>query len=166
MTYDIALVLVVLVAAMGLFAWGRLSVDLVAMIVMAVLLLMGLVTPEQGIAGFRNTATVTVGAMFVLSARLYRSGAINFAGAMLTRVGRSSIWIALVLIMVGVGAISAFMNNSAAVAIFLPIVVGLARALKVNPGRMLMPLSFTSMFGGVCTLIGTSTNLLVSSIGP
>lgn len=164
MTFEIALVLVVLVAAMGLFAWGRLSVDLVALIVMAVLLLLGLVTPEQGIAGFSNTATVTVGAMFILSGGLYRSGAVNFAGAMLTRLGRSSIWIALVLIMVGIGAISAFMNNTAAVAIFLPIVVATAKALKVNPGRLLMPLSFASMFGGVCTLIGTSTNILVSSI--
>lgn len=164
MTFEIALVLVVLVAAMALFAWGRLSVDLVALIIMAVLLLLGLVTPEQGIAGFSNTATVTVGAMFVLSAGLYRSGAVNFAGGMLTRLGRSSLWIALILIMVGIGAISAFMNNTAAVAIFLPIVVGTAKALKVSPGRLLMPLSFASMFGGVCTLIGTSTNILVSSI--
>lgn len=164
MTFDIVLVLVVLVAAMVLFAWGRFSVDLVALMVMTVLLLLGLVTPEQGIAGFSNTATVTVGAMFILSGGLYRSGAVNFAGAMLTRLGRSSIWIALVLIMVGIGVISAFMNNTAAVAIFLPIVVGTAKALKVNPGRLLMPLSFASMFGGVCTLIGTSTNILVSSI--
>jgi di/tricarboxylate transporter len=157
-------VLVVLVAAMGLFAWGRWSVDLVALMVMTLLLLLGLVTPEQGIAGFSNTATVTVGAMFILSGGLYRSGAVNFAGAMLTRLGRSSIWIALILIMIGIGAISAFMNNTAAVAIFLPIVVGTAKALKVNPGRLLMPLSFASMFGGVCTLIGTSTNILVSSM--
>lgn len=164
MTFEIALVLVVLVAALGLFAWGRWSVDLVALMVMTLLLLLGLVTPEQGIAGFSNTATVTVGAMFILSGGLYRSGAVNFAGAMLTRLGRSSIWIALVLIMVGIGAISAFMNNTAVVAIFLPIVVATAKALKVNPGRLLMPLSFASMFGGVCTLIGTSTNILVSSI--
>lgn len=164
MTVEIVLVLVVLVAAMGLFAWGRLPVDLVALIVMAVLLLLGQVTPEQGIAGFSNTATVTVGAMFILSGGLYRSGAVNFAGAMLTRLGRSSLWIALVLLMVGIGAISAFMNNTAAVAIFLPIAVGVAKALKVTPGRLLMPLSFASMFGGVCTLIGTSTNILVSSI--
>jgi di/tricarboxylate transporter len=163
-TFEIALVLVVLVVAMVLFAWGRWSVDLVALMVMTLLLLLGLVTPEQGIAGFSNTATVTVGAMFILSGGLFRSGAVNFAGAMLTRLGRSSIWIALVLIMVGIGGISAFMNNTAAVAIFLPIVVGTAKALKVNPGRLLMPLSFASMFGGVCTLIGTSTNILVSSI--
>ncbi len=164
MTFEIALVLLVMVAAMVLFAWGRLPVDLVALIVMAVLLLLGLVSPEEGIAGFSNTATVTVGAMFILSGGLYRSGAVNFAGAMLTRLGRSSIWIALVLIMVGIGGISAFMNNTAAVAIFLPIVIGTAKALKVSPGRLLMPLSFASMFGGVCTLIGTSTNILVSAI--
>lgn len=164
MTFDIALVLLVLVATVALFSWGRLSVDLVALIVMATLLLLGLVSPEQGITGFSNTATVTVGAMFILSAGLYRSGAVNFVGVMLTRLGRSSMWVALVLVMVGVGTISAFMNNTAAVAIFLPIVVGAAKALDVSPGRLLMPLSFASMFGGVCTLIGTSTNILVSSI--
>ncbi len=164
MTFEIALVLVVLVAAVTLFAWGRLAVDLVAVIIMAGLLLLGMVTPEQGIAGFSNTATVTVGAMFILSAGLYRSGAVNFAGALLTRLGRAGLWVALVLIMFGVGAISAFMNNTAAVAIFMPIVVNSARALDVSPGRLLMPLSFASMFGGVCTLIGSSTNILVSAI--
>ncbi len=164
MTFEIVLCLAAMVAAMALFAWGRLPVDLVALIVMATLLLLGLVTPEQGIAGFSNTATVTVGAMFILSAGLYRSGAVNFAGALLIRLGRSSLWIALILIMVGIGVVSAFMNNTAAVAIFLPIVVAAARALDVSPGRLLMPLSFAAMFGGVCTLIGTSTNILVSSI--
>lgn len=164
MTLQIAQVMVVLVAAVGLFAWGRLSVDLVALLVMAVLLLAGLVTPEQGVSGFSSTATVTVGAMFILSAGLYRSGAVNFIGTSITRLGRSSLWVALVLIMVGIGAISAFMNNTAAVAIFLPTVVAAARTLKVSPGRLLMPLSFASMFGGVCTLIGTSTNILVSAI--
>jgi len=164
MTFEIVLVLAVLLVTVGLFSWGRLSVDLVALIVMAILLLLGLVTPEQGITGFSNTATITVGAMFILSAGLYRSGAVNFVGTMLIRFGRSSTWIALALIMVGVGAISAFMNNTAAVAIFLPIVVAAAKALDVSPGKLLMPLSFASMFGGVCTLIGTSTNILVSSI--
>lgn len=163
-TTEIALVLAVLVAAVFLFAWGRLGVDLVALLVMATLLVLGQVTPEQGVAGFSSTATITVGAMFILSAGLYRSGAVNFIGTSITRLGRSSLWVALVLIMVGIGAISAFMNNTAAVAIFLPTVVAAARALKVSPGRLLMPLSFASMFGGVCTLIGTSTNILVSAI--
>lgn len=164
MTFDIALVLLVMAVTVGLFSWGRLSVDLVALLVMATLLLLGLVTPEQGVTGFSNTATVTVGAMFIISAGLYRSGAVNFIGTMLIRLGRSSIWLALVLVMIGIGAVSAFMNNTAVVAIFLPILVTAAKELQVSPGRLLMPLSFASMFGGVCTLIGTSTNILVSSI--
>jgi di/tricarboxylate transporter len=163
-TLDTLVVLAVLAAAVALFASGRFPVDLVALLVMAVLLVTGAVTPQQGIAGFSNPATVTVAAMFVLSAGLFRSGAVNFAGQLLTRLGRSSVWMALFVMMTGIGALSAFVNNTAAVAIFLPIVIGTARALDVSPSRLLMPLSFASMFGGVCTLIGTSTNLLVSAI--
>lgn len=164
MTLDIAVVLAVLAAAIALFASGKLPSDLVALLTMVVLLLLGHVTPEQAIAGFSNTATITVGAMFILSAGLFRSGAVNFVGTWITRLGRRSLWIALILLMVGIGAISAFMNNTAAVAIFLPISVAAAKSLKVPPARLLMPLSFAGMFGGVCTLIGTSTNLLVSTI--
>jgi di/tricarboxylate transporter len=164
MTPDIAVVLVVLAAAIALFASGKLPSDLVALLTMVVLLLLGLVSPEQAIAGFSNTATITVGAMFILSAALFKSGAVNFVGTWITRLGRRSLWIALILLMVGIGAISAFMNNTAAVAIFLPISVAAAKSLKVPPARLLMPLSFAGMFGGVCTLIGTSTNLLVSTI--
>ena len=164
MTFDIAVVLAVLAAAIALFASGKLPSDLVALITMVVLLLLGHVSPEQAIAGFSNTATITVGAMFILSAGLFRSGAVNFLGTWIIRLGRRSLWIALILLMVGIGAISAFMNNTAAVAIFLPISVAAAKSLKVPPARLLMPLSFAGMFGGVCTLIGTSTNLLVSTI--
>jgi di/tricarboxylate transporter len=164
MTLDIAVILAVLAAAIALFASGKLPSDLVALIIMVVLLLLGHVSPEQAIAGFSNTATITVGAMFILSAGLFRSGAVNFVGTWITRLGRRSLWIALILLMVGIGAISAFMNNTAAVAIFLPITVAAAKTLKVPPARLLMPLSFAGMFGGVCTLIGTSTNLLVSTI--
>jgi di/tricarboxylate transporter len=164
MTLDIAILLAVLAAAIALFASGKLPSDLVALLTMVVLLLLGHVTPEQAIAGFSNTATITVGAMFILSAGLFKSGAVNFIGTWITRLGRRSLWIALILLMIGIGSISAFMNNTAAVAIFLPISVAAAKSLKVPPARLLMPLSFAGMFGGVCTLIGTSTNLLVSTI--
>lgn len=164
MTFDMLLVLCLLVAAVVLFATERLPVDLVALSVMAILLLSGIITPEDGLAGFSNVATVTVAAMFVLSAGLFKSGAINFVGAHLATLGKHSVWLALVVMMIGIGAVSAFINNTAAVAIFLPIVLGVARETKVSPSKLLMPLSFASMFGGVCTLIGTSTNLLVSTI--
>lgn len=163
MTPDIALVLVVLLVAVVLFAAAPLPADLVALLVMVVLLLLGLVSPEQAVAGFSNPATITVAAMFVLSAGLYRSGAVNFVGMAMTKVGRRSLPLAVLSLMLSVAVVSAFANNTAAVAVLLPIAISAAAALKVAPARLLMPLSFAAMFGGSATLIGTSTNLLVSA---
>lgn len=164
MTIEVIIVLFLVVSAVILFVTEQFPVDMVALILMATLLLSGIITPEEGISGFSNTATVTVGAMFILSAGLFKTGALNFIGAALAKIGKRNFWIALITMMVGVGVISAFVNNTAAVAIFMPIVLGVARDAKVNPSKLLMPLSFASMFGGVCTLIGTSTNILVNSI--
>ena len=164
MTWEIIFVLALLLGAVILFVTERLSVDLVALIIMSVLLLSGIITPAEGIAGFSNMATVTVGAMFILSAGLFKTGAVNFVGGSLSRVAKRNYWFALATIMVASGAVSAFINNTAAVAIFMPILLGVARDMKLSPSKLLMPLSFASMFGGVCTLIGTSTNILVSSI--
>jgi di/tricarboxylate transporter len=164
MTAEIAFVLAVLGGAVVLFATERLPVDMVALVVMTTLLLSGIVTPAEGLAGFSNPATVTVGAMFVLSAALSKTGALNSIGTLLVRVGRHSFWLALVSMMVFVGVVSAFVNNTAAVAVLMPMMLGLARDINVSPSKLLMPLSFASMFGGVCTLLGTSTNILVSSI--
>jgi di/tricarboxylate transporter len=164
MTAEIAVVLAVAVIATILFITELLRVDLVALLVMALLLASGIVTPEQGIAGFSNMATVTVGAMFVLSAGLSRTGALNFVGAWLAIMGRRNAWLALVPMMVLAGACSAFINNTAVVAVFLPIALEVSRLTRISPSKLLMPLSFASMFGGVCTLIGTSTNLLVNAI--
>lgn len=164
MTLEIAFVLVLLAGAVVLFATEKLPVDLVALMVMSALLLSGIVSPSEGIAGFSNPATVTVGAMFILSAGLSKTGALNFAGAGLVRLGRRSFWLALASMMLFVGSVSAFVNNTAAVAVFMPVMLTLARDIDVSPSKLLMPLSFASMFGGVCTLLGTSTNILVSSI--
>lgn len=164
MTGEMIFVLAMVVVAVTLFTTEKLPIDISALIVMAVLLLSGIVTPEEGIAGFSNTATVTVGAMFVISAGIFRTGSVNFIGSALARIGRRNFWLALLTMMLTIGGISAFINNTAAVAIFLPIVLGLARDINVSPSKLLMPLSFAAMFGGVCTLIGTSTNILVSSI--
>lgn len=164
MTFEIAFVILLLVAAVVLFATEKLPVDLVALMLMSVLMLTGIITASEGLAGFSNTATVTVGAMFVLSAGLFKTGAVNNLGGILARLGRRSFWLMLATLMIAVGVVSAFINNTAAVAILLPIMVGVGRELKISASKLLMPLSFASMFGGVCTLIGTSTNILVSSI--
>ena len=164
MTFEILLVLAILAVAVACFVTERLPVDLVALLVLSALLGSGILTPEQAISGFGHTATATVAAMFVLSAGLARTGAVNLLGRRLAAVGRLGLRPTLIALMALIGAVSAFTNNTAAVAIFLPIVLGLARDTGISPSKLLIPLSFASMFGGVCTLIGTSTNILVSSI--
>jgi len=164
MNGEIVIVLIFLVVAVVLFATERLPVDLVAMLVMSALILSGVITAAEGIAGFSNPATITIGAMFVLSAGLFKTGAVNFVGVWLARLGRRSFWLVLVALMLLVGVLSSFLNNTAVVAVLLPVVLGVARETNVGASRLLMPLSFASMFGGVCTLIGTSTNILVSAV--
>ncbi|MEO2054333.1 MAG: SLC13 family permease [Nitrospira sp.] len=164
MTAEMFFVLALAATAVILFVAEIFPVDLVALMVMSTLLVSRIISPEEGISGFSNMATVTVGAMFVLSAGLYKTGALNFIGVHLVRVGKRNFWVALITMMLTIGGISAFVNNTAAVAIFMPIVLSVARDIKVSPSKLLMPLSFAAMFGGVCTLIGTSTNILVDSI--
>jgi di/tricarboxylate transporter len=164
MTFEMVIVLTLVVVAVIMFAAEALPVDLVALIIMATLLGSGIISPEEGLSGFSNPATITVAAMFVLSAGLSKTGAVIFVGKVLTRLGKRNFWLALVTIMLTIGIISAFINNTAAVAIFLPIVHSVARDMNTSASKLLMPMSFASMFGGVCTLIGTSTNILVNSI--
>lgn len=164
MTFEIAAVLAIVVFAVILFATEKLPVDLVALIIMAILVVTGLITAEEGISGFSNSATVTVGAMFIISAALSKTGAVNSLANLAARLFRFNFWIALFFTMVASGIISSFINNTPVVAVFIPILLGVAKDNDISPTKLLMPLSFASMFGGVCTLIGTSTNILVSSI--
>lgn len=164
MTGSMVLVLVLLVGALALFVTEKIAVEMVAMLVMTVLLVSGVLSIEEGLSGLSNQATVTVAAMFILSAGLYRTGALNFVGEWMSRVGRRNFWLAAILMIVTVGVASAFMNNTATVAIFIPIALAVARDTGHSPSRLLMPLSFAGMFGGICTLIGSSTNILVSTI--
>lgn len=163
MTFEIALVLIILAASVVLFAMEKFSVDLVALMVLGVLLGTGLVNPEEGVSGFSNQAVITVAAMFILSAGLQKTGAVREVGEVIIRFGQKPLAL-LILVMIPIGLVSAFINNTAAVAVFIPLVLGAAHSNKVSPSKLLIPLSFASQFGGVCTLIGTSTNLLVSSI--
>ncbi len=164
MTLDMLIVLGVIALAVALFATERLPVDLTAILVMCILLLTGIVSPEEGLSGFSNSATVTVAAMFILSAALTKTGAVNFLGAWTSRIFKFNFWVGLIGTMLAVGTVSAFINNTPVVAVFIPILLRLSATNKISPSRLLMPISFASMFGGVCTLIGTSTNILVNSI--
>jgi di/tricarboxylate transporter len=161
--WPILSVLVILGAAIWLFATEKFPVDLIAVMVLAALVLCRLVTPLEGVSGFANPATITVAAMFVLSAGLAKTGAVAAVGRALAVVGVNR-WLLMLAMMLAVAALSAFVNNTACVAIFLPVVLSLATQKKIAPSKLLIPLSFASQLGGVCTLIGTSTNILVSSM--
>ncbi|HXG85572.1 MAG TPA: SLC13 family permease [Pyrinomonadaceae bacterium] len=164
MNFEIIFVFAVLALAVYLFVTEKLPVDLVALLVMALLLVSGIGTPAEGLSGFSNTATITVGAMFVLSAGLFKTGAVNFLGAFVNRIFKKNFWTAMIIVMILVGVLSAFINNTPVIAIFLPILLGAAKETRISASKILMPVSFASMLGGICTLIGTSTNILVSSI--
>jgi di/tricarboxylate transporter len=164
MNTDMIIVLAVIVLAVFLFATEKIRVDLTAVIVMGILLLSGIITPEEGVSGFSNTATVTVAAMFIVSAALQKTGAVNSLGMLTSRIFKQSYWLGIIGTMLVVGVSSAFINNTPVVAVFIPILLTVSMDNSISASRLLMPVSFASMFGGLCTLIGTSTNILVSAI--
>lgn len=164
---QIALILTVavLVLAVGFFVFGKFRVDLIAMCALAVLLVLGLISPEEGLYGFANQATLTIGAMFVVSMGLVRTGLVQWIAQRIDRLaGKGELRLILVLCVI-TAALSAFMVNTATVAILIPVVITLTAKRKISSSRVLIPLSFASQFGGVCTIIGTSTNMLVNGIG-
>lgn len=164
MTWDITLVFLLLAAVFTSFLWEKVPPDLTAVALLLALIGLGLLSPQDAFSVFGNAAPLTVGAMFILSAALVKCGAIDRISVL---VERSANWpyplVLLVLVLV-VAAISAFINNTPVVVVFLPVVLTLARKMKLAPSKLLIPLSYGAVLGGTCTLIGTSTNLVVNGI--
>jgi di/tricarboxylate transporter len=159
-----ALMLGILALGILLFVRETFAVDVTALLIMTLFIVTGVLAPEEGFAGFTNPATVTVGCMFVLSFALFRSGVLDPLIRLLVRLARWRFSAALVALLGFATVLSAFINDTAVVALLMPAALRLAERSGVSPGKVLMPLSFASLLGGVCTLIGTSTNVLVSSI--
>lgn len=162
MGLEAILTLLVLFGAIVLFATEKLPVDVVAMLILATLLVLGLVTPAEALTGFSSQATITVAAMFVLSAGLMRTGALRVVTHLLSRIRNG--WLFTLTVMIALGGMSAFVNNTAALAVFLPVVLTVAAANRFSASKILIPMSYAAQMGGVCTLIGTSTNLLVHAL--
>ena len=163
MKLEILIVFAVLAAAVAFLITDRLRVDLVAVLVLLALALSGLVTPGQAVSGFSSPAVVTICGIFILSAGLQRTGVANWLGRWVERMGGRS-EVRLILALMGTAAVlSFFMNTMAIVALFLPAVMDLSRRTGLAPSRLLMPLTFGALLGGLTTMFATLPNLLAST---
>ena len=164
MGMDAYITIVVIALAVVLFITELITIDLVSLLVMVLLILSGVISPEEGVEGFSNNATITVVFMFILSATVLKTGSLQYLAHKLSNTFRYNYRLGMVLMMLLIATISAFVNNTPVVVIFIPVIIQIAHASGQSPSKMLIPLSFASIFGGTCTLIGTSTNILVSGI--
>ena len=164
MTLEIAIVLGVITLMFILFVMELFPLDVTALSILAVVLALGYISPEEAISGFANPAVITIALLFVLSHALQKSGILEYMVIRLNKLTERSRFLGLFVFLISVALASAFVNNTAIVAIFIPLTIRLAQKYNLSPSKLLMPLSYISIIGGTLTLVGTSTNLLVNSI--
>ena len=162
MTLPQWLTLILVVGAIVLFASEKIRIDLVALIVLVLMVVLKLVSPAEALAGFSNEATITVAAMFALSLGIERSGALEPLGRLLSRIRKP--WLLTLALMLAIAPMGAFVKNIALVATFLPLALRVCANTGTSPARVLLPMAYAAQMGGVCTLIGTSSNLLADSL--
>jgi di/tricarboxylate transporter len=159
----IAVTLILLLVALVLFASEKLPVDVIGIILVIGLVMTGVLTVQEGLSGFGDNVIIIIGGLFILTGGLIKTGLVDLIGRRLYRIAGDNEFLLTALIM-SVAAISAsVLKNTTTTAMFVPVVIGLASRAKIPPSKLLMPLAFGAILGGSCTLIGTSTNLAVSS---
>lgn len=164
MNYEIVFMLLLMCAALVAFVKELFPIEVTALGLLAVLVLTGTLEVKEALAGFSSTAVIAIGGLFVLSHALTKTGLLETIADRMGEGARSRPWPMIVLLLALVSIGSGILNNTAVVALSIPLVLKLCRRLHLSPSKVLMPLSFASILGGTLTLIGTSTNLLVNSV--
>ncbi len=154
-----------IIIAIGIFLFVKdyFSIDTTSILIMSLFIVSGVLNPAEGFAGFNHPATITLGCMFVLSAAVFRSGIVDGLSNKIVQIARVNYLLALIVFCLTAAVLSAFINDTAVVAMLIPMALMVSRETNIPPSRLLIPISFAALFGGTCTLIGTSTNILVSS---
>ncbi|HRJ44080.1 MAG TPA: SLC13 family permease, partial [Caldilineaceae bacterium] len=161
---EITLLLLILLSATLLYITRWLATEITAALTIAALVLTGILSTEQALSGFASTATLTVGAMFVLSGGLMRTGALEMVTIQLARFSEGNPTRLLLLLAVVIPLASAFMNNTPVVVMMVPVILSLSRRFDVRPSKLLIPVSYFAIVGGTVTLLGTSTNILIDDL--
>lgn len=161
---EIWIITALIAVAVYLMMTEIISVDLTAIGIMVVLMLTGILTPAEAVAGFANPAVITVGAMFLISRAMMRTGVVAYIGQQVMALSRGRAGLAVMVVLIIVALASAFINNTPVVVLFIPVMISLGCRFSVSPSKYLMLISYTSILAGSCTLIGTSTNIIVSDL--
>ncbi len=161
---DIWIISGILLLTLYLLITEKISVDLTAVGIMVLLVVSRILTPKEAVMGFANPALITVGAMFIVSKGMMRTGGVEFIGRRIVKIARSNLNMALAIILFTVAVASAFINNTPVVILFIPVVMTMCCDLGLSPSKFLIPVSYASILAGTCTLIGTSTNIIVSDL--
>ena len=161
---DIWIVSGILIISLYLFVTEKISVALTALGIMVALILTQILTPKESMAGLAHPAVITVGAMFLISKGLVRTGAVEYIGRRVIKISKGNQTLALIFILSIVALASAFINNTPVVVLFIPVVMTMCCEFDMSPSKFLIPMSYVSILAGTCTLIGTSTNIIVSDL--
>ena len=164
MNIDIIIVLSILVLGFILFLLEYFTIDVTALIILSCFFGLGYLTPTEAVSGFSNPAVITIGLLFILSSAIQKTGLLEYLVVTINRLLQSSKGLGMAVYYFTVSIASSLINNTAIVAIFMPVTIRLAHRYRISPSKMLIPLSYAAILGGTLTLVGTSTNLLVNSI--
>jgi di/tricarboxylate transporter len=164
MTFEIAFVLAIIGLAFILFVTETFSLDITALLILRILVVFGFLTPEEAISGLSNPAVITIALLFTLSHALQKTHILEYLVVKINKLASISQSLGLAVYLFTIAIASALVNNTAIVAIFMPVTMRLAHQYHMSPSKVLIPLSYAAILGGSLTLVGTSTNLLVNSI--